>query len=75
MFDSIAGKFTGIMRTLSGKGKITALYQYDGLKKTPVQEATVGDIVAFSGSSAFWSAVSLDASSEAAITATTMTTT
>ena len=34
---------------VSGKGKITALYQYDGLKKTPVQEATVGDIVAFSG--------------------------
>ena len=23
MFDSIAGKFTGIMRTLSGKGKIS----------------------------------------------------
>ncbi len=34
---------------VSGKGKITAVYQYDGLKKTPVQEATVGDIVAFSG--------------------------
>ena len=34
---------------VSGKGKITALYQYDGLKKTSVQEAAVGDIVAFSG--------------------------
>ena len=30
-------------------GKITALYQYDGLKKAPVEEATVGDIIAFSG--------------------------
>ena len=29
--------------------KITALYQYDGLKKSPVDSATVGDIVAFSG--------------------------
>ena len=34
---------------VSGKGKITALYQYDGLSKTTVQEAKVGDIVAFSG--------------------------
>ena len=34
---------------VKGKGKITALYQYDGLSKTPVQEAKVGDIVAFSG--------------------------
>jgi len=34
---------------VSGKGKITAVYQYDGLNKTPVQEAKVGDIVAFSG--------------------------
>ena len=32
-----------------GKGKITAVYQYDGLAKTAVQEAKVGDIVAFSG--------------------------
>jgi predicted membrane GTPase involved in stress response len=29
-----------------GKGKITALYQYDGLKKTPVESAKVGDIIA-----------------------------
>jgi GTP-binding protein len=35
--------------SVSSKGKITAVYQYDGLKKTSVQEATVGDIVAFSG--------------------------
>jgi len=34
---------------VKGKGKITAVYQYDGLTKTPVQEAKVGDIVAFSG--------------------------
>jgi len=34
---------------VKGKGKITALYQYDGLARTPVQEARVGDIVAFSG--------------------------
>ncbi|MEG2086927.1 MAG: translational GTPase TypA [Angelakisella sp.] len=33
----------------TGKGKITAVYQYDGIKKTPVETATVGDIVAFSG--------------------------
>ena len=32
-----------------GKGKITAVYQYDGLARTAVQEAKVGDIVAFSG--------------------------
>ena len=34
---------------LRTNGKITALYQYDGLKKTPVESACVGDIVAFSG--------------------------
>ena len=34
---------------LKTSGKITALYQYDGLKKSPVDSATVGDIVAFSG--------------------------
>lgn len=34
---------------VSGKAKITAIYQYDGLKKTAVETATVGDIVAFSG--------------------------
>ena len=34
---------------VTGKAKITAIYQYDGVKKTQVQEATVGDVVAFSG--------------------------
>ena len=34
---------------LKTSGKITALYQYDGLKKSPVESAMVGDIVAFSG--------------------------
>ncbi len=34
---------------VKGKGKITAVYQYDGLAKTQVQEARVVDIVAFSG--------------------------
>ena len=34
---------------LKTNGKITALYQYDGLKKSPVETAMVGDIVAFSG--------------------------
>ncbi len=32
-----------------GKARITAIYQYDGLSKTNVESATVGDIVAFSG--------------------------
>lgn len=31
------------------KSKITAIYQFDGLKKIPVETATVGDIVCFSG--------------------------
>lgn len=31
------------------KGKIANLYQIDGLKRTPIQEAKVGDIVCFSG--------------------------
>ena len=31
------------------KGKVVALYEYDGLGKTPVQEASAGDIVALSG--------------------------
>ncbi|MEG1942423.1 MAG: translational GTPase TypA [Angelakisella sp.] len=35
--------------SITGKSKITAIYQYDGVKKTPVETATVGDIVAFSG--------------------------
>ena len=31
------------------KGKVVALYTYDGLSKTPVQEASAGEIVALSG--------------------------
>ncbi len=31
------------------RSKIVSLYQFDGLDKAPVQEATVGDIVCFSG--------------------------
>ena len=31
------------------KGKVVSLYEFDGLGKTPVQEASVGDIVCFSG--------------------------
>ena len=31
------------------KGKISNLYQIDGLKRTPIQDAKVGDIVCFSG--------------------------
>ena len=31
------------------KGKIVALYTFDGLGRTPVQEAAAGEIVAFSG--------------------------
>ncbi len=34
---------------VSQKAKITAIYQFDGLKRTQVQSATVGDIVCFSG--------------------------
>jgi len=34
---------------LSKKARISAIYQFDGLKRVPVKEATVGDIVAFSG--------------------------
>ena len=34
---------------VSGKAKITAIYQFEGIKRTPVEVATVGDIVAFSG--------------------------
>ncbi|MDL2237630.1 translational GTPase TypA [Christensenellaceae bacterium OttesenSCG-928-K19] len=33
----------------SANGKVTAIYQYDGLKRAAVEEARVGDIVAFSG--------------------------
>ena len=31
------------------KGKVVALYEFDGLGKTPVQSASAGEIVAFSG--------------------------
>ena len=34
---------------LRQKGKVVALYQFDGLGKTPVQSAGAGEIVAFSG--------------------------
>lgn len=34
---------------LSGKAKITAIYQFSGVNKEPVQEAMAGDIVSFSG--------------------------
>lgn len=30
-------------------GKVSAIYQFDGLKRVPVNEAGVGDIIAFSG--------------------------
>ncbi len=31
------------------KGKVVALYEFDGLGKNPIQEASAGEIVAFSG--------------------------
>ncbi len=34
---------------LRQKGKIVALYAFDGLGRTPIQEASAGEIVAFSG--------------------------
>jgi len=34
---------------VSGKAKITAIYQFEGLKRVPVQSAVAGDIVMFSG--------------------------
>ena len=34
---------------LRQKGKIVALYEFDGLGKTPIQAASAGEIVAFSG--------------------------
>ncbi len=34
---------------IAERAKITAIYQFDGLKRTAVQEAKAGDIVAFSG--------------------------
>ena len=35
--------------TIRAKGKVVALYTYDGLGKLPVQEAAAGEIVALSG--------------------------
>jgi len=35
--------------TIRTKGKVVALYTYDGLGKAPVQEASAGEIVALSG--------------------------
>ncbi len=34
---------------LKAKGKVVALYEYSGLGKTPIQEASAGEIVALSG--------------------------
>ena len=36
-------------REIRQKGKVVALYEYDGLGKRPVQEASAGEIVALSG--------------------------
>lgn len=35
--------------SLSKKGRITALYSFEGVGRTPIQKAEAGDIVAFSG--------------------------
>jgi len=35
--------------SVSGKSNITAIYQFEGLKRTAVQTASAGDIVCFSG--------------------------
>ena len=35
--------------SIQQKGKIVALYAFDGLGRTPIQEASAGEIVAFSG--------------------------
>ncbi len=35
--------------TVKGKSKITAIYQFEGLKRTAVESAKAGDIVCFSG--------------------------
>jgi len=35
--------------SVSTKGKVVALYEYSGLGKTPIQEASAGEIVALSG--------------------------
>ena len=34
---------------VKGKSRITAIYQFDGVKRSPVDVANVGDIVSFSG--------------------------
>ncbi len=34
---------------INQRAKVTAIYQFDGLKRTPVETAKVGDIIAFSG--------------------------
>ncbi len=36
-------------KTINQRAKVTAIYQFDGLKRTPVEKASVGDIIAFSG--------------------------
>ena len=36
-------------KDLNRRGKITAIYQFTGVNRTPVDSATVGDIVMFSG--------------------------
>ena len=35
--------------SIQTRSKVTAIYQFDGLKRAPVETATVGDIVCFSG--------------------------
>ena len=37
------------LEDLCTNGKVTAIYQFDGLKRVPVESAKFGDIVAFSG--------------------------
>ena len=34
---------------VKGKSKVTAIYQFDGVKRSPVDVANVGDIISFSG--------------------------
>ncbi|MEG1850315.1 MAG: EF-Tu/IF-2/RF-3 family GTPase, partial [Oscillospiraceae bacterium] len=36
-------------KSVNLRGKITAMYQFDGISRTPVQTARAGDIVMFSG--------------------------
>ena len=38
-----------MIRTRNSKVKISKLYEFDGLNKVEVQEATIGSIVAISG--------------------------